>query len=187
MSKQTTVRGIRLIQALALGAVLIVGIGFASRVQADSGPKGMGGSRYEHRGVSPNFVGHALNGLLRSQKELGLSQEQGDKIKAISTGYAKERIQGEADIKLAELDVRANILDEQVELGTIEAALKKSESARTALRLEGVKALREASAVLNPEQREKWRQKMAAHGGSGKRGYGHGPGSDSHARPGRGG
>jgi len=168
-------------------ALLIVGIGVASAVRADSGPKGMTGSRYEHRGVPPNFVGHALNELLRSEKELGLSPEQGTKIKAISTEYAKERIQGEADIKLAELDVRTNILNDQVDLGTIEAALKKSESARTALRLQGVQALRGASAVLNPEQREKWHQKMAARGGSGKRGYSHGPSSDPHGRPDRGG
>jgi Spy/CpxP family protein refolding chaperone len=132
-----------------------------------------------------DMVGHALHGLIRSQKELGLSAEQETKIKAIALEHEKHRIQSEADIKLAELDVRTDVFNEKVELPTIETALQKSESARTAMRLEGVKALRAATAVLTPAQREKWRQEtMSKHeSGAGRRGYGHAPMMKPHDGP----
>jgi Spy/CpxP family protein refolding chaperone len=109
-----------------------------------------------------DFAGHSLHRLLRHQKDLGLSAEQSAKIKATATDYAKARIRGEADFKLAELEVRTLARDETADLPAVEAALKKSESAHTALRLEGIKALRAATAVLTPEQREKWRAGMMA-------------------------
>src|SRR5207249_5417748 len=113
-----------------------------------------------------DFVGHSLHRLLRHGKDLGLSQEQRAKIKAIANDYTKTRIREEADLKLAEVDVRTLIHDEKADLAAIETALKKSESTHTALRLEGVKALRAASAVLTPEQREIWRAiRMERHGG----------------------
>ncbi|HTN44065.1 MAG TPA: periplasmic heavy metal sensor [Nitrospiria bacterium] len=138
-----------------------------------------------HRGGMRDMVGHALHGLIRSQKELGLSAEQVSRIKAIALGHEKDRIREKADMKLAEVDVRADVFNEKVELPTIEEALKKSESARTALRLEGVKALRSASAVLTPDQREKWREGMGSRheAGVGRRGYGHGPMANPQDRP----
>jgi len=121
--------------------------------------------------------------LLRHKKDLGLSAEQSAKIKAISTDYTKTRIREEADLKLAEVDVRTLVHDEKAELPAIETAMKKSESAHTALRLEGVKALRTATAVLTPEQHEKWRAiRMERH----REGYGEGKQSReySHGREG---
>jgi len=113
-----------------------------------------------------DFVGHSLHRLLRHGKDVGLSQEQRAKIKAITTDYTKTRIREEADLKLAEVDVRTLVHDEKTDLAAIETAMKKSESTHTALRLDGVKALRAAAAVLTPEQREKWRAiRMERHGG----------------------
>ena len=89
--------------------------------------------------------------LLRQQKDLRLSAEQTAKIKAITTDYEKGRIREEADLKLAEVDVETLVHDEKANLSAIEAARKKSESAHTALRLGGVKALRAAAALLTPE------------------------------------
>lgn len=123
-----------------------------------------------------DFVGHSLHGLLRHKKELGLSEEQRAKIKAIATDYTKTRIREEADLKLAEVDVRTLVHDEKADLPAIETAMKKSESAHTALRLEGVKALRAAAAVLAPEQHEKWRaMRIERHG------RGHGGSAQSRA------
>lgn len=126
-------------------------------------------SHHGHRGHK-DFVGHALRGLLREQKELNLSEEQVGKLKAITLDYTKARIRGKAEVKLAEVDVRALVFDENAEMGSIETAMRKAESAKTALRLESVKAMRAAKAVLTPEQREKWRAAMKErhrHGRSG--------------------
>ena len=118
-------------------------------------------SQYGHGGDKHDFVGTALHRLLKHQKELALSEEQGGKIKTIATDYKKSRIQKKADVKLAELDVQTRIRDEKADLSSIESAMRKSETARTAMRLEGVKALRAAFTVLTPEQKEKWHQLMA--------------------------
>ena len=48
------------------------------------------------------------------------------------------------------------------EMAAIEDAVRKSEAARTKLRLDEIRTLREASATLTPEQREKWRSSRAA-------------------------
>jgi Spy/CpxP family protein refolding chaperone len=164
---------------LAIGALLTWIVCVPAEVRADPRPGMMRGGHSMHGGAAPDFVGHSLHGLLRHKKDLGLSAEQSAQIKAIATDYTKTRIREEADLKLAEVDVRTLVRDEKAELPAIETAMKKSESAHTALRLEGVKALRTATAVLTPEQHEKWRAiRMERHRegrGEGKhsRGYGH--------------
>jgi Spy/CpxP family protein refolding chaperone len=188
MANSTQTNRSRVWLTLALGALLVGGVVLATGVRADPGmghrPM-MGPHCDQRRGGMPDLAGRALHGLIRSQKDLGLSAEQESKIKAIALDHEKSRIQGEANMKLAELDFRTDVFNEKIELPTIEEALKKSESARAALRLEGVKALRSASAVLTPEQREKWRQEMTSRhqAGIGRRGYGHGSMAKPQDRP----
>lgn len=129
--------------------------------------------------LGQDFVGHSLRGLLRHAKDLGLSEEQVTKIKEQAIAYAKARIRGEADLKLAEVDVQSLVHDAKSDMAAIEAAIKKAEASHAALRIEGVKAFRAASAVLTPEQREKWKTiRSARHseergeGGYGKEGTG---------------
>jgi Spy/CpxP family protein refolding chaperone len=134
------------------------------RAEPHGGPTGM--MRGHHGGGGQDFVGHSLHALLNRQKDLGLSEEQNAKIRTISTDYTKTRIRGKADLKLAEVDVRS-LMRSQADLPAIETAIKKAESTRTALRLEGVRALRAASEVLTPEQRKKWREtRMSRHSAS---------------------
>jgi Spy/CpxP family protein refolding chaperone len=154
-----------IILALVISLAWIASI--PMNVWAEEHPGGMRGSHFQHGRAMHDFVGHSLFSLLRHEKNLKLSQEQSTKIKSIATEYAKTRIQKKADVKLAELDVRSRVLDEKAELSAIESALQKSESARISLRLEGVKALRAAAAVLTPEQREKWHQDRTSRHGAG--------------------
>ncbi len=157
MSKTTRVISSRFSVVLALGALLTWVVCVPADAQAEPRPGMMRGHHQTRDGAMHDFVGHALHRLLRHQKDLGLSQEQRAKIKTIATDYTKTRIREEADLKLAEVDVWTLVHDEKADLAAIETALKKSESTHTALRLDGVKALRAAAAVLTPEQREKWR------------------------------
>jgi len=154
---------------LALGALLTGGVCVPSVVWAEPHPGMMRGPHPARDGHTHDFAGDSLHKLLRHQKDLGLSEEQSAKIKAIATDYAKARIREEADLKLAEVDVETLVHDEKADLLAIEAAMKKSESAHTALRLGGVKALRAAAAVLTPAQREKWHASMMERHGEGAR------------------
>lgn len=56
---------------------------------------------------------------------------------------------------MAELHVQTLVQDDKTPLDQIDAALRKSEHAQTAVRLEGLRTLRAAEAVLKPDQRRK--------------------------------
>jgi periplasmic protein CpxP/Spy len=153
---------------LGIGALLAGFTCIPALVQAEPS-LGMRGPHHERSRMTPDPVGRSLHRLLRHQNDLGLSGDQSAKIKAIAVDYAKTRIGKEADLKLAEVDVRTLMHDDKADLPAIEAAIKKSESARTALRLERAKALRAATAILTPEQRDKWRSGMLKRRGEGAR------------------
>ena len=159
MSKTANAISSRLTVTLALGAVLTWMVCIPPQVLDYQSPGVMRGHS-EYRGAIPDVAGHSLHRLLRHKKDLGLTEEQSAKLKALSADYAKTRIREEADFKLAEVDVRTLVREEKADLSAIETAMKKAESARTVLRLDGVKTLRAATAVLTPEQREKWRASM---------------------------
>ena len=100
-------------------------------------------------------TGHLLRGLLRSQKEMGLSDEQVNKIKTIQLDLDKTRIKAEADIMIAEREAEALIEDSKSDLSAIEAKIKQSEGMQTGLRMAAIKARRDAIATLTPEQKER--------------------------------
>ena len=147
----------RIMPGLVLGAILI---GLPAFVHAEPDRGMHRGYRAEHQQGAhdrQHFVSHAFHSLLRHAKELGLSDEQVTKLKSLITDYKKTRIRDKADMKLAEVDVLTLAHDEKADMSAIESAVHKSEAAQAKLRLDGIRALRAASAVLTPEQREKWR------------------------------
>ena len=63
-------------------------------------------------------------------------------------------------MKLSKIVAMALKMDVTSYLGAIVSAMQKYERAKTAMHLEGVKAIRAAMGVLNPEQRENWKMQM---------------------------
>jgi periplasmic protein CpxP/Spy len=100
-------------------------------------------------------TGHLLRGLIQSQKEMGLTEEQVAKLKALQLELDKTRIKSEADIMVAERELQALMEDDKTELPAIEEKLKQSEGMQTALRLAALKTRRDAMALLTPEQRQR--------------------------------
>jgi Spy/CpxP family protein refolding chaperone len=96
-----------------------------------------------------------LRHLLKHQKEIGLTEEQVKKLKAIHLEYDRARIKTEADIHIAEREVQALVEDEKTDLSALEAKVKQSEMLEVGLRMSAFKARRDALAVLTPEQRDK--------------------------------
>ena len=110
-----------------------------------------------------DFPYYCVESRVVDDKGLGLSDAQLKNITALATEYEKHSIRTEAEWDLAEVEVEALLRDEKSDMGAIENALKKSESARTALRQSGVKTSRAVSGVLTAEQREKWRHRIQMH------------------------
>ncbi len=131
-------------------------------------------------GMMHSSTGHLIRHLLKHEKDIGLSAEQVAKLKDMQLNLDKTRIKSEADIQVAERELRALIEDEKSDLGAIEAKLKQSEDLQVGLRMASIKARRDVLALLTPEQRAKEKAEhdkmMQQHKGTGG---GHG---DPHGR-----
>lgn len=100
-------------------------------------------------------AGHLIRHLLKHEKEIGLSADQVTKLKDLQLNLDKTRIKMEADVQVAERELKALIDEEKSDLGAIEAKLKQSADIQVGLRLVSVKTRRDALAVLTADQRAK--------------------------------
>jgi Spy/CpxP family protein refolding chaperone len=107
-----------------------------------------------HMGHYAHSADH-LQHLLKHQKEIGLTEEQVKKLKAIDLDYDRARIKAEADIHIAERELQSLVGDEKTDLAALEVKVKQSEMLEVGLRMSAFKARQDALAVLTSEQREK--------------------------------
>jgi Spy/CpxP family protein refolding chaperone len=154
--QMTIVRGL-----VAIGALLGLGL---QPTWAESGyghgkESGMHGGYGKHGGHGMGghhaSTGHLLRGLLQSQKEMGLTDEQVAKLKAIQLDLDKTRIKAEADIMVSERELQALVEDDKADLSAIEEKMKQGEMQEVALRMAALKARRDAMALLTPEQSQR--------------------------------
>ena len=106
-------------------------------------------------GMMHSSAGHLIRHLLKHEKDIGLTADQVAKLKDIQLNLDKARIKAEADIQIAERELKALTDDEKSDLGAIEAKLKQSEGMQVALRMTSIKTRREVLGLLTPEQRAK--------------------------------
>jgi len=102
-----------------------------------------------------NSTGHLLRHLLKHKQGIGLTAEQVAKLKDMQLDLDKTRIKTEADIQVAERELKAMTEDEKSDLGAVEAKLKQSGDLQVGLRMVSIKARRAVLALLTPEQRAK--------------------------------
>jgi len=119
---------------------------------AGGGHSAMGGYG---KGMMHSGTGHLIRHLLKHEKDIGLTADQVTKLKDTQLNLDKARIKAEADIQIAERELKALTDDEKSDLGAIEAKLKQSEDLQIALRLTSIKTRREVLGLLTPEQRAK--------------------------------
>lgn len=129
------------------------GYGSGEYGQGGAGMHGMMGMM--GKGSHHATTGHFLRHLQKHSKEIGLSDDQLNKIKAMQLDLDRTRIRMEAEIQVAERELDALIHDEKAELPAIEAKIKQSEGLEADLRIVAIKTKREAWALLSPDQRAK--------------------------------
>ncbi len=96
---------------------------------------------------------------------LGLDEKQKDAVKALQTKTMKEMIRKKADAQIADLELKGLLEKDPVDMKAVEAAVKKSESFRTAMYLTHISAHEELKTILTPEQRKRMKEMgMAGHG-----------------------
>ncbi|MFO0707095.1 MAG: Spy/CpxP family protein refolding chaperone [Nitrospira sp.] len=164
--------------SLAATVSLMLGVsgawaeGYGKDGHAGGGHSAMGG---HGMGMMHSSTGHLIRHLLKHEKDIGLTADQVAKLKDIQLNLDKTRIKAEADIQVAERELKALTDDEKSDLGAVEAKLKQSEDLQVALRLTSIKTKREVLGLLTPEQRAKEKSEhekmMQQHKGAGS---GHG-------------
>jgi protein CpxP len=155
--------------AVLSGVMLAAGLAFTPALANTGSGHGDRGHGY---GAHRSHTSHYLNHFLRHQKELGLNDEQVNKLKTMSLEWDKTRIKGLADIEVAERDVDALMHDEKADLSAIESKMKDAKMREVNLRMTALKMRRDALALLTPEQREKdkaeHQKRMSERGGHDK-------------------
>jgi Spy/CpxP family protein refolding chaperone len=152
----------------AVAAMLMLGLNLQPLwADGGTGPMKEYGGHGQHAMMRHHGgTGHYLRHLLKHQKEIGLTEDQVAKLKAIHLDLDRTRIKVEADILVAERELTALVQDEKTDLAAIEAKVKQSETLEAGLRLAAIKAKRDAVALLTLEQREKEKtehEKMMRH------------------------
>jgi periplasmic protein CpxP/Spy len=141
--------------SIALGGVLVI----APMAWADSGSRYSGGKHHEvsHHGghAHGSATGHLLRHLLKNKQEIGLTDEQIAKLRAMALDADRARIRAEADKMVSDRELRSLLWDEKAELPAIEAKVKETESLEATVRIIGIRAKRELVGVLTSEQRTK--------------------------------
>ncbi|HET7909268.1 MAG TPA: hypothetical protein VFL19_01055 [Nitrospira sp.] len=159
-------KGSQGVSALVLAGALTLAMG-AAPVSANEPGYGHGGGKDGYgggghgmmgkhgMGMMHSSAGHLIRHLLKHEKEIGLTSDQVTKLKAIQLDLDKTRIKAEADIQVAERELKALTDDEKSDLKAIEGKLRQSEDMQVALRMTSIKTRRDVLALLTPEQRAK--------------------------------
>ena len=175
-------QGTQAIVTLGVASVFALTVGL-STVWANEpgyGMEGHGGGGHSSMGgygagMMHNSTGHLIRHLLQREQEIGLTAEQVTKLKDMQLNLDKTRIRTEADIQVAEREVKALTENEKSDLGAVEAKVKQSHDLQVGLRMVSIKARRDVLALLTPEQRGKEKTEhekiMQQHMDAGK-GYG---------------
>lgn len=151
--------------------------GYGQGMKDGYGSGGHGAMGSHGMGMMQSSAGHLIRHLLKHEKDIGLTADQVAKLKDIQLNLDKTRIKAEADIQVAERELKALTDEEKSDLGAIEAKLKQSEAMQVALRMTSIKTRREVLGLLTPEQRAKEKaehEKMMQQHKEGGRGPGSG-------------
>lgn len=176
-------QGTRTIVTLGVASVFALTVGMSSAWANEPGyygKEGHGSGGHSSMGgygagMMHNSTGHLIRHLLKHEEEIGLTAEQVTKLKDMQLNLDKTRIKSEADIQVAERELKALTEDEKSDLGAIETKLKQSGDLQAGLRMVSIKARRDVLALLTPEQRAKEKsehEKMMQQHKDADKGYG---------------
>jgi len=93
--------------------------------------------------------------MLNNKERLALTAEQIKKLETLRDNFQKQTIRHDADLRIVELDIAALLDGDLVETGKVEAKVREAEKLRADLRIARVRAIEQAKALLNAEQKKK--------------------------------
>ncbi|MBH0205748.1 MAG: periplasmic heavy metal sensor [Nitrospira sp.] len=161
---------------VTVGVLCVIGVSYPSSFAAEGHGQMMHGGHDQEE--QDDYSAHYLTHLLKHAKDIGLTQEQIGKLKALQLEFRRTEARLEADVKIAKLDLQALLEDEKADLGAIQAKVGQLKNSEGACLFAAIKSKHNAMALLTPDQREKDRAHRDAmkseHTGSHGGGMGHG-------------
>lgn len=137
------------------------GPGFGPGMGMGPGPgQGPGMGRGRGAGFGPGFRhGRGPGAGLRAHfRELGVTDQQKDRLEAIHEAQRRRAIEIRKDLQLAELDVRKLVRADTPDRRAIDAQVDRVAALRTELQKSRLNAMLDARGVLTPQQRQKLEQ-----------------------------
>jgi Spy/CpxP family protein refolding chaperone len=144
---------------VTLALVLVMGLIFfptGGKTHMGRGMKGQGmmGMGMQRMGLMGML--HRWGSYLFTQKhQLGLTLTQLDKIESILNSHIKYAIRKNADRKILLIEIQELLVKDKVNLNEVEGKLKAMEALNTDMKMEGIRTLEQALAILTPEQQKK--------------------------------
>ncbi len=127
----------------AMGPGMMMGHGGSRMMKGDMGARE--GSRFDRPLISL---------LLRHREMFHLTPEQEQRLRALRADYEKDVARGEAEVRVAEVDLREMLAAEAPDLSQVEAQVKRIAALQGELRFRRIRTLQAGLALLTKEQRQ---------------------------------
>ena len=131
------------------------GKGHKGHGASHSGTMGHTSHGKTHGGGAHQNASHFIQHVLKFKDGMGITDSQAQQLNGINANFKRTKIQTEADVKLANLDLHELLKNEQADMSAIESKLKQVHMLKADLYMASIKAKREAKAVLTDEQRKR--------------------------------
>ncbi len=144
------------------GTMMMGGMGHQGGMGMGQGQPGMmmghGGSRMMMGDMGARegsrFDRPLISLLLRHREMFHLTPEQEQRLRALRADYEKDVARGEAEVRVAEVDLREMLAAEAPDLSKIEAQVKRIAALQGELRFRRIRTLQAGLALLTKEQRQ---------------------------------
>lgn len=138
------------IMTLALVMSFLALVALPAAVQADKHGRKMGCQRCQYKGKGHKEKGldekifYKAHFLMKNQEELGLSDEQVEKIKDLKVDVKKDLIKKDAEIEILAVDIKAKLYEDKIDV----KAINKLVDQKYEIKKEKAKTLVEKYAAL---------------------------------------
>lgn len=127
---------------LLLAVVVLVGVSVSAYAMSKKGMPG--------RGM------HSEHMMFEKMQALGLDDKQKETVKALHLKTKKEMIKKQADIEIAQVELKELLGKDPVDLQAAEAKVKQLEALKTDMKMTHIRTREEIKKVLTPEQKKKF-------------------------------
>lgn len=119
-------------------------------------PKGMHGMGYGH---GHSTMAYRDGSIAKALKErLNLSDEQADKVRKLERTYKKEAVRLHSGIRIAEIDLKALLEEDPIDMEKVEKKVREIEGNRSELRLARIRFFKGLLAILTPGQKKRFKE-----------------------------